>query len=120
MSTKIKKKMDFAVAILSVSCLFALAGLLLLYNAYHKKIAVTCAVNQLEFTGTLPSIITSGDKLIAPILQDDPMFKRYKVTGHLKCDFYEDYISLRSVAINLTSGGASVKLSEIIDARTRK
>lgn len=120
METKNKKKMDFAVTILFISVFFAFAGMLLLYTAYHKKIAVTCAVNQLEFTGTLPTILTRGDKLEAPILQDDPMFKRYGVKGHLKCDFYEDYVSLRYVTVNLTSGGASVKLSEIIDARTRK
>ena len=115
-----KERIPLPLLLLIISVFFAAAGFLLLYSAYHKKAAITCAVNQLEFTGTLPTIITRGDKLKAPILQDDTMFKPYGVKGYLTCDFYEDYVSLRYVSINLKSRMSSARLSEIIDARARR
>jgi hypothetical protein len=107
--------------VLLASFIAGIAGYSLCCNAYYKRLSVISAVNQLEYIGTLPSIISKGDRVEAPMFQDDPVYKYNKnLKGIITGDLYEDNVSIRYVTISVYNGKSVVKLSELMDARVRQ
>jgi hypothetical protein len=107
--------------VLLASLVAGIAGYSLCRNAYYKRLSVISAVNQLEYIETLPSIISRGDRVEAPMFQDDPVYKYNRnLKGIITGDLYEDNVSIRNVTVSVYNGKSLVRLSELMDARVRQ
>ena len=115
-----KQKNPIHLALL-ISLLLLTAGLIMTIDAYHKRLSVLTAYNQVKFLKLIPHRITEDETLKMPLYQENVIMEKNPVlSGTVSGGYYENKKSIRTLEVTVKRGPlAEIELHTLLDARSR-